>query len=245
MAGLDAAVAVAKAQLNLFNAEVRNLAKEAAASGGAINENLSKALREASASAAGMKKELAGLQTRPLKEASAEVQKLHKSLDNISEFTWKNTSLSGDEIDRVINPIKGLASAFGVLPTVALAASAAAGFAIYKIAEHANEVRTAIKSMSDELSLSGDINAFHGTTEGARKILEQATSLEGVWDFMGKGAALSTDEAKKFGTELAKLPGLTEAMARGFIDLARGERFAFAGRVGGGPGPCCGAAQTR
>ncbi len=53
-AGLDSAVAVAKAQLGAFNAEVRKLAKEAAASGGAVDDNLAKALREASAGAAGM-----------------------------------------------------------------------------------------------------------------------------------------------------------------------------------------------
>ena len=227
VAGLAAAVAVAKAQLNQFNAEVRNLAKEAAASSGAVNENLAKALREASAGAAGMQKELKSLQTKPLKEATTATDQFKKSLDRVGEFAWQNTSLSGDEIERVINPIKGLASAFGVLPTVALAASAAAGFAIYKIAEHANEVRTAVKLMSDELSLSGEINAFRGSIDGGKKIIEQATQIESAWDFMGKGAALSTDEAKKFGTELAKLPGLTETMARGFTDLARDERYAF------------------
>jgi hypothetical protein len=225
--GLDAAVAVAKAQLAGFNSEVRKLAKEAAASGGAVNENLSKALREAAAGAAGMQKELKSLTTKPLSDATTDVQKLHKSLDGIGDFTWKNTSLSGDEIDRVINPIKGIASAFGVLPTVALAASAAAALAIYKIAERAHEVRTAVKSMSDELSLSGEINIFQGSFKGGQKLVEQATHIESAWDLMGKGAALSTDEAKKFGTELAKLPGLTETMARGFTDLARDERYAF------------------
>ena len=53
-----------------FNTEVRNLAKEAAASGGAVNENLSKALREAAAGAAGMQKELKSLQTKPLRDAT-------------------------------------------------------------------------------------------------------------------------------------------------------------------------------
>ena len=79
--GLDAAVAVAKAQLNLFNAEVRNLAKEAAASGGAVNENLSKTLREAAASAAGMQKELKSLQTKPLMDATNAADQLKSSLD--------------------------------------------------------------------------------------------------------------------------------------------------------------------
>ena len=167
--GLDAAVAVAQAQLNAFNAEVRTLAKEAAASGGALNDNLAKALREAAAGAAGMQKELKSLQTQPLKEVTSEADKFKKSLDRVGDFAWKNTSLSGDEIERVIGPIKQLAGAFGVLPTVALAAGAAAGFAIYKIAERANEVQQAIKSLSDELSLSGEINAFDERRSKAAK----------------------------------------------------------------------------
>ncbi len=227
VSGLDAAVAVAKAQLNGFQGELRKLAKEAAASGGAINDNLSKALREAAAGAAGMQKELKSLQTKPLKDAATATDQFKKSLDRVGEFAWNNTSLSGDEIERVIGPIKQLAGAFGVLPTVAIGAAAAAGFAIYKIAERANEVQQAVKSMSDELSLSGEINAFRGSFEGGQKLIEQATRITSAWDLMGKGEALSTDEAKKFGAELAKLPGLSETMARGFVDLARDERYAF------------------
>ena len=74
--GLDAAVAVAKAQLNAFNAEVRKLAKEAAASGGAVNDNLTKALREASAGAAGMQKELKSLTTKPIHDVEIRREKL-------------------------------------------------------------------------------------------------------------------------------------------------------------------------
>jgi hypothetical protein len=123
--GLDAAVAVAKAQLNAFNTEVRKLAKEAAASGGSVNDNLSKALREASAGAAGMQKELKSLSAKPINEVEGAAKNFNKQLDKIGEFAWNNTSLSGDTIERVVNPLKGLTNAIGVVPTVALAAAAA------------------------------------------------------------------------------------------------------------------------
>ena len=123
--GLDAAVAVAKAQLTAFNAEVRKLAKEAATSGGVVNDNLAKALREASAGAAGMQKELRSLTAKPIVEVEDAAKRFNKQLDNIATFAWNNTSLSGNEIERVVNPLKGLTNTIGVVPTVALAASAA------------------------------------------------------------------------------------------------------------------------
>ena len=123
--GLDAAVAVAKAQLNAFNAEVRKLAKEAAASGGSVNDNLTKALREASAGAAGMQKELKSLSAKPIHEVESAAKSFNKSLDKIGEFAWNNTSLSGNTIERVVNPVKGLTNAIGVVPTIAAAAAAA------------------------------------------------------------------------------------------------------------------------
>ena len=43
----------------------------------------------------------------------------NKSLDKIGEFAWNNTSLSGNTIERVVNPVKGLTSAIGIVPTVA------------------------------------------------------------------------------------------------------------------------------
>ena len=63
VAGLDSAVAVAKAQMQGFSAEVRKLSQEAARAGGVANENLTKALREAAASAAGAKRELGSLKS--------------------------------------------------------------------------------------------------------------------------------------------------------------------------------------
>ena len=62
VSGLDSAVAVAKVQLAAFNAEVKNLAKEAAASGGAIDSGLMSKLRSATAQASSMKTEIKSLQ---------------------------------------------------------------------------------------------------------------------------------------------------------------------------------------
>ena len=164
-----------------------------------------------------------------LKSADEGVRKFNKSLDKISEFAWQNTNLSGDQIDRVFAPIKLLATGLGVLPGIAIAAGAAIGAAFAAVAYRAYEVQQAVKTMSDELSLSGEINAFQGSFEGGKKLIEQATHIETAWDLIGKGASLSTDKSRKFGAELAKLPGLTETMARGFTDLARDERYAFGG----------------
>ena len=101
------------------------------------------------------------------------------------------------------------------MSTVAIARKRGGGrFAIYKIADRANEVQTSRQIHVRRAVLSGEINAFQGSFEGGRKLIEQATHITSAWDLMGKGAALSTDEAKKFGTELAKLPGLSETMAR-------------------------------
>ncbi len=124
-AGLDSAVAVAKATLQGYNAELRKLAKEAAASGGAVNDNLAKSLREASAGAAGMQRELKALTAKPIIEVESAAKNFNKQLDNIAAFAWNNTSLSGNQIERVVNPLKGMTTAIGVVPTVALAAGAA------------------------------------------------------------------------------------------------------------------------
>ena len=78
VAGLNAAVAVAKAQLAAFNSELRWLAKEAVISGGALDDDLTKALHAAAAGAAGMQKEIKSLTAKPFNEVEIRREKLQQ-----------------------------------------------------------------------------------------------------------------------------------------------------------------------
>jgi hypothetical protein len=60
-AGLQSAVAVAKAQVASYSSELRKLSAEAVKSGGTANDNLTQSLRAAAAAASGSKRELEGL----------------------------------------------------------------------------------------------------------------------------------------------------------------------------------------
>jgi len=229
--GLDATIAVAKERLKSFNSEVRNLAKEIVAAGDASNNNLAAGLKAAIANASVASKEIEHLQAsirqgtgafKPIEDGAAE---FNKQIDKISEFAWNNTSLSGNDIDKISGPIKGLATAFGVLPTVAIAGAVAIGAAFVAVAYHAHQIDEAVKGFSDSLSLAGEINAFEGSFAGAQKLIEESTHIASAWDILGKGAALSTDEAKKFGREIAGLPGATDKLAAGFVDLAHPTGF--------------------
>jgi len=162
-----------------------------------------------------------------VKRAGISVESFNAGLDRVREFAWNNTGFSGDEIDRVINPVQGLAGALGVLPTIAVAAAAAVAGALALLALRAHEAHVAAQQLADDLSLSGQVNAFGGATEAAGRLVDQLTRISSAWDIAGKGAALSTEEARKFGAEVANLPAATEEMAAGFGDLARAQRYAF------------------
>ncbi|KAF2991160.1 phage tail length tape measure family protein [Methylocystis sp. MJC1] len=89
--GLDSAVAVAKARLQQFNAEVRSLAKEAASAGATANDNLGGALKEAAAKAASAQREVNSL--------SASIKKMRSDADpmiaSLSKWSAEVNSMTG------------------------------------------------------------------------------------------------------------------------------------------------------
>ncbi|TDX61922.1 hypothetical protein EDE12_11223 [Methylosinus sp. sav-2] len=243
--GLKAGFAEAQTQLRSMGAGAAEAGKQAAAAGqqaGAAFEQAGQRFARASESVAKLQKDIAGVaRGNPLKEiatgadsasagfqrASGSVEKFNAGLDRVRDFAWNNTGFSGDEIDRVINPLQGLTAAIGVLPTIAVAAVGAAAAAFAMLELRAREVHIAAQQLADDLSLGGQVNAFGGATEAVGHLAEQLTRMSSVWDVVGEGAALSADEARKFGSELAKLPAVTTDIAAGFADLARSERYAF------------------
>ena len=210
-AGLDSAVAVAKAQLGAFNAEVRKLAKEAAASGGAVDDNLAKALREASAGAAGMQKELKSLTAKPIIEVESAAKSFNKQLDNIAAFAWNNTSLSGNQIERVVNPLKGMASALGVVPTVALAASAAIAALAAVTGNYAQE----------ELAKLGDVVKQTGVSANSIQGAKVVGTAAGVGsDAMVEAIKNASKEFQQFSRNAGEVKDNLEKVDEAFLKVA-------------------------
>ncbi|WP_198022757.1 hypothetical protein [Methylosinus sp. LW3] len=67
-----------------------------------------------------------------MRAIESEAVRVNRQLDNVAGFLWDNTSLSGPNIDRVVNPLKYLVGTIGVLPaTLAAASLATAGLGAY------------------------------------------------------------------------------------------------------------------
>jgi hypothetical protein len=154
--GLDSAIAVAKAQVKSFDAEVRYFAESVASSSGHFDAHLGAALKNASAAAASARRELASLSRKPLDEAANGAAAFNKKLDSLALFAWNNTNLSGNEIERVVNPIKGLANSIGVVPAIATAAAAAIGYLAYKVGDFAQDQLAELGKVSKETGLSAN-----------------------------------------------------------------------------------------
>ena len=184
------------------------------------------ALGEASKAATSLKNGFGEI-VAPANNAANGVEKFNKSLDRIRDFAWQNTNLSGDQIDRVINPLKFLAASLGVVGTVGVGIGVAVGAAFAYLAYEEYQLQVATKALGDQLSLTGQINAFQGSFASLQNFMDQATEARTAWDLIGQGAALSRDEAKAFGTALQGVGGVTAAMQQQFTDLAREQRYAF------------------
>ncbi|CAN2533107.1 hypothetical+protein [Methylocapsa aurea] len=164
---------------------------------------------------------------KAIDNATDSVARFRKQVDRVEAFAWNNTGFSGNEIERVTMPIRALAGAIGVIPTVAVAGFAAVGAAMLAIEMRAHNISVAARQLADDLSLSGQVNASGAIGAGGQQYAEQLTKMSSAWDVVGKGASLSTDEVRKFGAEVAKLPAVTAESAAGLGDLARAERYAF------------------
>jgi hypothetical protein len=97
--GLDSAVAVAKAQLAGFNAEVRRLAKEVAAAGADVDDKLVASLRDAAATAAAAKAELGSLSrtTRDARGSGAAATNDNEPR-RLQSYEWTNLGRQGGDI---------------------------------------------------------------------------------------------------------------------------------------------------
>ena len=227
-AALEAACVVAKTQIQQLTREMQTAAREFNKTGGAADSELGQKLKGLGAQVAATKSRLSELRAiQPnFAPAANSAEAFKKQLDRIGEFAWNNTNLSGGDIDRVINPLKGMVGVLGVAGTVGVASGLAVGGAFAYLQYRAYEAEVAVKSVSAAMSWSGQNNALGGFG-GLQSIMQQATQVQGAWDLIGKGAALSNEEAQKFATELAGVQGLTGRMAQAFTDLAREERYAF------------------
>ncbi len=213
VAGLDSAVAVAKAQMQGFSAEVRKLSQEAARAGGVANENLTKALREAAASAAGAKRELESLKSAgsSIDQAAASVKGFHKNLDSLANFAWNNTSLSGNTIERVVNPIKGLSSAIGVVPTVAAAAGAAIAALALVTGNYAQNQLAELGKVAKETGL--EANQIQGA-----KLVGASAGLDS--DAMVAGLKNASQEFEQFKRNAGSVKDTLEKVDEEFLKVA-------------------------
>ncbi len=211
VSGLDAAIAVAKAQLAGFNSELRWLAKEAAASGGAIDDDLTKAMHAAAAGAAGMQKEIKSLTAKPLNNVMSAAKNFNQQLDKIALFAWNNTSLSGNEIERIVNPLKGLVNTIGVVPTVALAASAAVAALAYATGSFAENQLTKLGEVAKQTGLN--TNQIQGA-----KVVGAAAGLDS--DAMVAGLKNASKEFAQFGRNAGEVKDSLEKVDEEFLKVA-------------------------
>jgi len=151
VAGLDSAVAVAKAQMQGFNAELRKLAQEAAKSSGAASDQLTKALREAAASAAGAKRELAGLTHVP-QEVSDGFKKMTESVANNA---YELGPWTGQHVELAKNAVLGLQGALGSAGIAFAAIGAAAAAAMAVVGAAAIHMGEAAERAQSQFGLTG------------------------------------------------------------------------------------------
>lgn len=101
VSGLDSAVAVAKAQLAGYNAEVRRLAKEVAAAGADVDDKLVASLRDAAATAASAKAEFGSL-SRSVASSRGGISDAGATNDNaparLRRDEWSNLGRQGGDI---------------------------------------------------------------------------------------------------------------------------------------------------
>jgi hypothetical protein len=112
-------------------------------------------------------------------QASASVEKFNAGLDRVREFAWNNTGFSGDQIDRVINPIQSLGGAIGVIPTIAASAALATAAALALIGAKAQGVLAELQDQARQAGVT--INSLRGAEIlGARAGLSRDDSRGAV-----------------------------------------------------------------
>jgi len=178
---------------------------------------------------------------KKLDEASSGVGAFRSQLDRISSFLWQNTSLSGPAIDRVINPIKGLSGAIGVIPTIAGATAAAVGAMFAIIGDRAQEALAKLGEVQKQtgvgataleggkivgsrvgLDLDSSIAAFQNASRQFEQFKRNAGEVKDVIEKIDEAFLKVADKAKSSG-EFIEIVGrkIRELPREEGIDLAK------------------------
>ncbi len=207
VAGLDAAVATAKAQLNGFQSELKKLATEAAKSGKVVSDDMTKAMRAAAAGAAGSKRELDSL-TKATHGHTAAV-----GLNRAQQMELGHVARSVfDEMAAGQSVFSALSKETGRLGQVLTEGDKSAGGALKMVGQIALSLVTPFTVMAAAVAAAGvELRSF---STKAVEVAEQAELLKSKFGLVGDLAARFTALAERAGVDVNKL-GET------FIELSR------------------------
>ena len=144
-------------------------------------------------------------------KASTEVQKFHKQLDAAANFAWNNTGFSGNEIERIVNPIKGLSSAIGVVPTLAAAASAAIAALALAVGAFAENQLEKIAEITKETGIGA--NELQGA-----KIVGARSGVDS--DAMTAGLKNASQQFEQFKRNAGEVKDSLEKVDEAFLKVA-------------------------
>ncbi len=108
----------------------------------------------------------------PFHHATEGANRFNSAVDRVQSFAWNNSSFSGNEIDRVVMPIRLLGATLGGLPAIAITAGAAAEGALALIGNRSQEALRDLQEVSRQSGLG--VNQIAGAQiVGARSGLTQ------------------------------------------------------------------------
>lgn len=166
--------------------------------------------------------------TRSLDSATYSAGRFHDAIERVREFSWQNSTWSGDQIDRIINPIQLLGRTLGALPATALVAAAGVEAALTAIGASAQRQLAELEEVSRRSGLS--VNDVAGAQIlGARAglttdVTRQALGTAGAqFDAYRRNEGAVKDSLEKIDEGLLKLTDRARS-AGDFIDIV-GERI--------------------
>jgi hypothetical protein len=166
--------------------------------------------------------------TRSLDSATHSAGRFHDAIERVREFSWQNSTWSGDQIDRIINPIQLLGRTLGALPATALVAAAGVEVALSAIGASARRQLAELDEVARRSGLS--VNDIAGAQIiGARAglttdVTRQALGTAGAqFDAYRRNEGAVKDALEKIDEGLLKLTDRARS-AGDFIDIV-GERI--------------------
>jgi hypothetical protein len=94
-------------------------------------------------------------------EATIAADRFANTLERVREFSWQNSTFSGDEIDRVVNPLQLLNRTLGVMPALAITAGAAMEGALTLIGARAQSALADLEEVNRKVGGLG-VNQISG-----------------------------------------------------------------------------------